>query len=392
MNRASCDVLNAIYNSKAYIQREIAQICGHSLGVVNRSIKELMEEDYLNEDMSLSSKTEKLFEESRPKNAVILAAGYGMRMVPINMEVPKGLLEVDGEPLIERLIKQLHEVCVEEIYVVVGFLKEQYEYLIDEYNVKLITNAEYAEKNNLYSIKKVERCLGNTYVIPCDLWCLNNPFRKNEFYSWYMVNEIMDEDSTVRVNRKLELVTTNVGGNAMVGIAYIEKSDADYVKNQIVALSKSKRNDNAFWEETLWDGDKMITQARIVSSNNIIEINTFEQLRELDEHSSHLQSEAIDVIAQALNTSSDKISDITVLKKGMTNRSFLFKCNNKKYIMRIPGEGTDQLINLSSDACRPSLFLRQNKDPSPYLPTDKKYRQRSEIIIYKQRGELVYVC
>ena len=313
MNRATCDVLNAIYNSKSYSQREIAQISGHSLGVVNRSIKELLEADFLNEDMSLSLKAEMMIEKSQPKNAVILAAGYGMRMVPINMEVPKGLLEVDGEPLIERLIKQLHEVGVKEIYVVVGFLKEQYEYLIDEYDVKLITNAEYAEKNNLYSIKKVERCLGNTYIVPCDLWCLNNPFRNNEYYSWYMVNEIIDEDSAVRVNRKLELVSTNMGGNSMVGIAYIETGDSDYVKNRVDALSKSKRNDNVFWEEALWDGDKMITQARIVSSSDVIEINTFEQLRELDENSSHLQSEAIDVIAEALNTSSENITNITVL-------------------------------------------------------------------------------
>lgn len=47
-----------------------------------------------------------------------------MRMVPINTEMPKGLLEVNGEPLIERIIKQLHEVGIQEIYVVVGFMKE----------------------------------------------------------------------------------------------------------------------------------------------------------------------------------------------------------------------------------------------------------------------------
>ena len=67
-----------------------------------------------------------------------------MRMVPINTETPKGLLEVHGETLIERLIKQLHEVGITDIYVVVGFLKEQYEYLIDLYNVQLIVNPDYA--------------------------------------------------------------------------------------------------------------------------------------------------------------------------------------------------------------------------------------------------------
>ena len=51
------------------------------------------------------------------KNAIILAAGFGMRMVPINTEIPKGLLKVNDEPLVERLIKQLREVAVTDIYI-----------------------------------------------------------------------------------------------------------------------------------------------------------------------------------------------------------------------------------------------------------------------------------
>lgn len=61
-----------------------------------------------------------------------------MRMVPINTETPKGLLEIHGEALIERIIRQLHEANIHNIYIVVGFMKEQYEYLIDEYDVTLI--------------------------------------------------------------------------------------------------------------------------------------------------------------------------------------------------------------------------------------------------------------
>lgn len=79
-----------------------------------------------------------------------------MRMVPINTEMPKGLLEVNGEPLIERIIKQLHEVGIQEIYVVVGFMKEKYEYLMDEYGVELVVNPDYASKNNLHSLKLVK--------------------------------------------------------------------------------------------------------------------------------------------------------------------------------------------------------------------------------------------
>ena len=89
-----------------------------------------------------------------------------MRMVPINMEMPKGLLEVNGEPFIERIIKQLHEVGIKEIYVVVGFMKEKYEYLIDEYGVELVVNADYAAKNKLHSVKLAKEHLENVYIIP----------------------------------------------------------------------------------------------------------------------------------------------------------------------------------------------------------------------------------
>ena len=70
----------------------------------------------------------------------------------------------------------------------------------------------------------------------------------------------------------------------------------------------------------------------------------------MDSDSNHLKTDAIQVICDALSVSADDIVDITVLKKGMTNRSFLFSCKGKKYIMRIPGEGTDQLINRRNEA------------------------------------------
>ena len=105
-----------------------------------------------------------------------------MRMVPINTEIPKGLIEINGERLIERIIRQLHEAGVNEIYVVVGFMKEQYEYLIDEYGVELVVNPEYATKNNLHSMRLVNHHISNTYIVPCDIWCSNNPFRRYEFY------------------------------------------------------------------------------------------------------------------------------------------------------------------------------------------------------------------
>lgn len=352
MNKQEGDILTSLL-SKPYInQRTLSEASGHSLGIVNRSLKTLLAEGYLNNQVQLTEKAHIEFRNKAPKNAIILAAGFGMRMVPINTETPKGLLEINGEPLIDRLIKQLHEVGIEDIYVIVGFMKEQYEYLIDKYGVELIVNKNYASKNNLHSLKRALNHLSNTYVIPCDIWCNKNPFSQHELYSWYMVSDSIEDESSVRVNRKMELVSVPdaIGGNAMVGIAYLLDEEAEIVKNNIQKLSLDSRYDGAFWEEALYQKDKMILTAKVVHSTDVVEINTYEQLRELDSNSNQLKSDAIEIITEALNTSSEEIQNIEVLKKGMTNRSFLFSCKGQKYIMRIPGEGTDQLIDRSEEA------------------------------------------
>lgn len=352
MNKQESDILNTLLLESFVNQRILAEISGHSLGVVNRSLKELMKDGYLDEELRPTMKALTEFRQKMPQRAVILAAGFGMRMVPINTEITKGLLEVNGEPLIERIIKQLHEVGIKEIYVVVGFMKEKYEYLIDEYGVELVVNADYAGKNNLHSMNLVREHLENAYVIPCDIWCDRNPFHRHEMYSWYMVSDLVDNESTVRVNRKMELVTVpeNAGGNAMIGICYLIKEDADTVSKRIAVLCKDQKYDGAFWEEALYNKNRMMVAARVVHSSDVVEINTYEQLRELDGNSNHLKTDAIQVICEALAVKPEEVTDITVLKKGMTNRSFLFTCKNKKYIMRIPGEGTDQLINRQQEA------------------------------------------
>ena len=198
MNIQESDVLKTLHSEPFINQRILAESSGHSLGVVNRSVKYLEQEGYLDSKMQLTKKAEEYIDKATPKQAVILAAGFGMRMVPINLESPKAFLKVRGEYLIERLIRQLHDVDIDKIYVVVGFMKEQFEYLIDEFGVELVVNPEYASKNNLHSLKRTTVHLANAYIVPCDIWCEKNPFDRTELYSWYMVNDLLCEESDVR--------------------------------------------------------------------------------------------------------------------------------------------------------------------------------------------------
>ena len=377
MNVQELDILNVIRKNPKVNQREIANQSGYSLGFVNRVVKELQEEKWLSPTGELSKKAKTFIKENQPQRAIILAAGFGMRMVPINTEIPKGLMEVKGEVLIERMIRHLHEVGITDIQVVVGFMKERYEYLIDEFQVKLVVNSEYQVKNNLHSLSKVKSSLDKTYIIPCDIWSEENPFSDFEPYSWYMVTNEQSIESTVRVNRKRELVMIDETeeGNQMIGLSYVMGEEAMLIQEKLQEFSKKPSYDHEFWECTLQDKNKWIIPSKVVNSKQLIEINTYEQLREIDGNSANLQTDAISIIQDCFKVEVDEIKNITVLKKGMTNRSFLFECQNQKYIMRIPGEGTDHLINRKEEAdVYQALENRQICDDVLYMNPDNGYK------------------
>ena len=350
------DILHHIATEPFINQRTLSEASGHSLGVVNRSLKRLTTDGYLDDHVRLTEKSKDLFRARAPRNAIILAAGLGMRMVPINFTTPKALVEVNGERLIERLIKQLHEAGITDITVVVGFMKDSFEYLMDEFGVRLSYAPDYASTNNIHSLLTAIDDVSNTYIVPCDIWCEKNPFRRYELYSWYMVSDAVVENSDVRVNRKTELVKTAQasGGNSMIGISYLTGTEAVAVRDRIKEFAKDASYNGKFWEEALYTDDRMIVPAREVPSTEVVEINTFEQLRELDSASNQLKSDELHIIADTLKCREEDITDIEVLKKGTINSSFLFRVGKGtcagKYIMRIPRERADLLIDWQAEA------------------------------------------
>ncbi len=352
LQSAQTDILKEIFLKGSLNISEYASRCGLTTEEAEQTVTLMQEQGLLSCDLELTGLSREHINKHTPANAVILAAGPGMRMVPINNKIPKALLEINGQPIIERTINHLLDAGIKDITVITGFMQEKFQYLADKYHVDLVYNQLYADLNNLHSLALVSHKIGNTYVIPGDVWCGINPFCPYEPHSWYMVGNTVDNDSCVRVDHfaELNIVNPERGGNTMIGIAYLENSDCTYIRERIERFTKDEAYNDAFWESVLYRNKKMILPARMAVGNRIVEINTYEQLRELDGSSSHLHSHALDIIAGALGVETDLITDITVLKKGMTNRSFLFSCAGKKYIMRIPGEGTDQLINRSQEA------------------------------------------
>lgn len=378
MNIIKQDILLHIIRHGYKNQRDISSHTGWSLGLINKTISELISDGNINSDYTLSEDTINKIKLESPKCAVILAAGCGLRMAPINYDVPKGLIVAKGEHLIERQIKQLHEVGIKKIYIVVGFMKESFEFLIDKYGVELIVNCDYYNKSNLHSLSLASDKFCGAYIVPCDLYFKENPFSKYEYYSWYMLSEKDIEESTIRLSKKREIFTDDTGlsGKRMVGVAYISHSEAELFSDLINRHDKLPKYNRDFWEDAVFNSKgKMLLKAKTVNDNCFTEVNSYEDLRDLDENSKNLNTEAISIISESFNCNVSDIKNIAVLKKGMTNRSFIFECFGKKYIMRIPGEGTQELINRKHEAdVYSAIGSRGISDDAVYMNPENGYK------------------
>lgn len=118
-------------------------------------------------------------------NAVIMAAGTASRFAPLSYERPKALIEVKGEVLIERQIRQLQEAGISEIIIVVGYMKESFYYLQEKYGVIIVENDSYLTRNNNGSIYAAKDYIRNTYICSSDNYFNENPFEQEVDEAYY---------------------------------------------------------------------------------------------------------------------------------------------------------------------------------------------------------------
>lgn len=221
-------------------------------------------------------------------NAIIMAAGTSSRFAPLSYEKPKSLIEVKGEILIERQIMQLKEAGIPEIYIVIGYKADQFEYLKKKYGVKLIHNPNYLTRNNNSSIWCARNILHNSYICSSDNYFTINPFESDvtecyyaaEFSEAYTAEWCMTEDE----NGFIDSVT--IGGEKawyMLGHAFWS---ASFSKKFLEILEQEY--DFPETKDKLWEKIFMAhlvelkMKIRKYSPNVIFEFDTMDELREFD--------------------------------------------------------------------------------------------------------------
>jgi len=356
-------------------QRDLAQHLGLSLGTINSLIKKC-NNDHLIAQTKGSTVTYELtgagneyLNQYQVDGAVIIAAGFGSRFVPLTFETPKGLLEVFGERMIERQIQQLHEVGIKDITIVVGYLKEKFDYLIDKYGVKLFYNPEYSCKNTLATVYQAREvlCGRNMYLLSSDNWMRENMYHAWECGAWYSSSYMEGNTSewVLSYNKKGRITNITVGGHdawVMYGPVFFSKSFSEQFLPLIEQAYATPGTEQFYWEHVLMQHiESLEIDINRQPANQVYEFENLEELRLFDpKYQTHSDNQALELIAQVFQIPETEIHNIRCLKSGMTNQSFLFQVKEKHYICRIPGKGTGLLVNRQEEKAVCEAIQRLN--------------------------------
>lgn len=241
-------------------------------------------------------------------NAVIMAAGLSSRFAPISYEKPKALMTVKSEVLIERQIKQLQAAGITEIVVVVGYMKEKFEYLTKKFGVKLVENYEYATRNNNSTIYAVKNHLKNTYICSADNYFEENPF-ESEVDDAYYAAVFVDGDTEewcITYDENNTITDVTIGGCkkwVMLGHAFWTKEFSDRFCEILESEYSKVETINKFWENLYIDHiDELKLKIKKYPDNYIYEFDSLDELRVFDtSYMNDTQSPIIKDVAKELN-------------------------------------------------------------------------------------------
>ena len=225
----------------------------------------------------------------RVKRAVFVAAGFGSRLRPITINTPKPLVRVFGVRIIDRLIDACLEVGIQEIYVVRGYLAEQFDQLLSKYPmIRFIDNDLFEEANNVSSALLARKLLRNAYVFEADLLISNPKIITKYHYSsdFLAIKKDKTDDWCFEVKDGV-IVEEKVGGEncwQMVGISYWNEQDGAKLAEDIEKVYELPGGKQRYWEQIpLVDcKERYSVEVRECFEEDILEIDTLQELQAID--------------------------------------------------------------------------------------------------------------
>ena len=339
MRKIEFDILLKLFEEGCMTNEELAVELFKAETDIQEALEFLKKEEYIFNNQITEKGREKL-REYPVDNAIILAAGMSSRFVPLSFEKPKGLLMVKGEPLIERQIKAIREKGIQEIVIVVGHMKEHFEYLVEKYGIILVESKEYKERNNHSSIYAARKYLKNSIITSSDLYFTKNIFQTYAYDSYYCTIYMSGKTAErgIETDNDDKILDTFYGDKCYdiwvtLGYAFFSKRFSEKMIEFLEKEYDKPETVNKFWadiqDEHLND---LYMYAKRCADDIIYEFDSLEELREFDDlYVDNSGSKIMQRICSYLNVSERNIIKLEALRK-LKESMFKFKCKGELYI------------------------------------------------------------
>lgn len=228
---------------------------------------------------------------NKAERAVIMAAGFGSRLMPVTKETPKPLIKVNGVRMIDSVIKALHKNGVNEIYIVVGYLKEKFDVLKKEYSgIELIENPYYDTCNNISSLYVAREHLENSLILDGDQIIYNDdvlsPYFEKSGYNSVWTDGETDEWLQQVENGKVVSCSRTGGkrGWQLFSISRWNEKDGKKLKRHLELEFENKQNRGIYWDDVVMFNhfDEYDLTVRPMNYGDVIEIDILDDLMKLD--------------------------------------------------------------------------------------------------------------